>query len=585
MDAPVVQPQQEEERWLHEVFRGDKMPEFTFPAVAAGVLIGVLVMAENVYMGLKTGITEAGSLLAAILSFALFRAIRKNYSILENNLTQSISSASGSIGIIVSVVPAMQMLGHTMSATAIFIWVAVVALLALLMAVPLRRRLIVEEQLTFPTGTACASTLTAMHSHGDGAVGKAKALGITGLLAGIVTWFWDGVPTIIPTVTSLPGSLAGFSMEQLSLGVYWSPLVLGIGLLIGLKIGLSLLLGGLLTWGVFGPWLVNAHVIDKLSHTEVTHWTMWPAIGLMVASGFASLAMKGGLISRTFRSMMRVSVGKNELIEFPFKMWLAMLLVVLVLLLVVTQLLFQIPWWIALLTAVFAFAFSLVAMRAYGETDLNPVGTMGHANQILTGAMMPGQAIANLAGGGVAAGCSDVSADLMQVLKTGYIVGASPRRQIVGQMIGVLTGSLIAVITYLAVTRTYGLGSEAMPAPGALPWSGMAKLLAEGSVALPPFSLTAAMIGVVAGILISLLEKSRAGKFLPSPFGLGIGLVVPGFISLSICLVTVIGFVLEKKFVNFSSRYQVPIASGAIAGEAIVGVIISLLTMVGVLAG
>ncbi len=584
MDTPVP-VQQEEDRWMRDVFRGDKMPEFTLSAVIAGVAIGVLVMAENVYMGLKTGITEAGSLLAAILSFALFRMMRKNFSILENNLTQSISSASGSIGIIVSVVPAMELLGHKLTPFSMFIWVLAVALFALLMAVPLRRRLIVEEQLTFPTGTACASTLTAMHSHGDGAIEKAKALGSAGLLAGIITWFRDGIPAIIPSVTFFPGSISGFSMEQLSLGVYWSPLVLGIGLLVSLKIGLSLLLGTALTWGVLGPWLANAHVIEKLSQTQVTHWTMWPAIGLMLASGFTSLAMKGGLISRTFRSMMRVSVGGNNLVEFPFSLWAGMLLVVLVFLLVITQVLFQIPWWLGLLAVIFAFAFSLVAMRAYGETDLNPVGTMGHANQILSSALMPGQAVANLAGGGVAAGCSDVAADLMQVLKTGHIVGASPRRQVIGQMIGVSVGSLIAVVTYLAVTQTYGLGSDAMPAPGAMPWSGMAKLLAEGSVALPPFSITAGLIGLAAGILIAVLEKRPVGKYLPSPFGVGIGLLVPGFIALSIFFVTVLGYIVERKFEGVSSRFQVSIASGAIAGEAIIGVLISILTMIGVLAG
>lgn len=571
----------EEAQWRDQVFLGDKVPELTPRAIAAGMLLGVLIMSENVYMGLKTGITEAGSILSAILCFAFFRSIRTSCSVLENNTAQTISSAAGSIGIVVSVVPALHLVGYTLTGFQIFLWVFLVAALGLLIAIPLRRQLIVVEKLTFPTGTACAATITAMHAKGEDAVGKAKALGLAGLISAAVTWFRDAVPIVIPTTSTLPLAIGRFSLEQLSLGIYWSPLVVGIGLLIGIRIGVSLLLGAAAGWVVLGPLLATNNVIGGIGHTDVTHWTMWPAIALMVASGFTSLAMKRGMIGRTFKSMRAVSYDRSNLIEFPFRVWAILLVVIVVALLLVMQLVLQLPVWLGAVAVVLSFVFSSVAIRAYGETDINPVGPMGHANQIAAGMLSPGSPVTNLAAGGVAAGCSDVSADLLQVLKTGYLVGASPRRQVSAQFIGVAVGAIVSVLVYSAVTGVYGIGTENVPAPGAIPWSGMATLLSKGTAALPPFSLSAIIIGGLLGILLSMLEKSKLGKYIPSPFGMGLGLVVPGFISISIFLGSVVGFVMEKKFPSASERYLIPVASGGIAGEAIMGVLISILTILG----
>jgi uncharacterized oligopeptide transporter (OPT) family protein len=226
-----------------------------------------------------------------------------------------------------------------------------------------------------------------------------------------------------------------------------------------------------------------------------------------------------------------------------------------------------------------------VAMRAYGETDINPVGTMGHANQIAAGILAPGSATTNLAAGGVTAGCSDVSADLMQVLKTGTMLGATPRRQVYTQFIGVTVGAIVAVLIYSAVTQSYGIGTEAMPAPGAIPWVGMSKLLSQGTAALPSYGLTAILVGAVLGIVLTLLSKIRGLKYLPSPYAIGIGMVVPGFISFSIFLGALVGMIIERKAPKWAEQYLTPVASGGIAGEAILGVLISILAVFGILAG
>lgn len=581
----LSQIEAEEQHWRQNIFQGGTLPEFTTRAVIVGILLGVLVMSENVYMGLKTGITEAGSILSAILCFAIFRAFRSNLSILENNISQTLSSAAGSIGIIVSVVPALQLVGFQLSPIQMFIWVLLVAYLGLFFAIPLRRQFIVSEKLAFPTGTACATTISAMHASGGDAMNKAKALGISGIISGAITWFRDAVPMILPTTSCPPLTIGAYSLEQLSLGMYWSPLMAGVGLMIGIRVGLSLLLGGIVCWAVLGPMLTDNSIIEKFTMTNVTHWTMWPAIALMVASGFTSLAMNSGLIARTFKSMKNVSMEKNNLIEFPFRGWLFGIIVVAIAVLVLMELVFHVSPWVGVLTMICSFIFSMVAVRGYGETDISPVGTMGHANQIVAGILAPGEMVTNLAAGGVTAGCSDVASDLMQVLKTGHILGASPRRQIYAQFIGVTVGAITAVFIYLAITGVHPIGSDENPTPGALPWSGLAKILSQGVAALPPHALLAVVLSAAAGVCLTFLEKTKAGKFIPSPFGIGIGMVVPGFFSVSICFWSVVGALLESKFQKWSSMYLIPVASAGIAGEAIVGVVIAILTMIGVLAG
>jgi uncharacterized oligopeptide transporter (OPT) family protein len=310
---------------------------------------------------------------------------------------------------------------------------------------------------------------------------------------------------------------------------------------------------------------------------------MWPAIALMVASGFTSLALKGGVILRSLRAMKGASFVGSGGMEFPFRVWLPAILLVACAVIGAMHWILGVPFWLGIVAVLVSYILATVAIRGYGETDINPVGTMGHASQIVAGTLHPGNAITNLGAGGVAAGCSDSSASLMQVFKTGFLLGATPRRQILAQFIGVAVGSVVAVVIYLAVTSGVTIGSDELPAPGALPWSGMASLLAKGSDALPPYGLLAALIGAGAGIVITLLEKTRAGRFLPSPFGMGIGLVVPGFISVSIFVGSLVGTILEKAAPKWSAVYLTPVASGGIAGEAITAVVISILAVSGVL--
>ncbi len=579
---PITDIEKEEQDWLENTYQGNNMRELTGRVIVLGAIIGILLISSNTYLGLKTGFTEGGSIIAAILAFSIVRAFKGKLTILENNLAQTMASAAASIGIMVSAIPALIILGYEFTPFELFLWIFLVSILGILFAIPLRKQMVVIEKLTFPSGTACAATITAMHSNEGEAVKKAKVLGLAGLVAGVFTWFRDGIPAFIPGMTSLPGKIGGHALARLMFGINWSPMMFGVGFLVGPKIGISLLLGAVVGWGVLAPLLANAGIIEGIGYRQITSWTMWVAIAIMVTSSFTSLALRGGTIIRAFQSMKGTKLGKDSQIEIPFHLWLIFILIAAVMTSVIMTLFFQIPVWMTFLAIIISYVFAIVTIRAYGETDINPVAATGYSTQLLYGGIAPGQMMTNVMAAGITAAGANQSADMMQDLKTGYLLGATPRKQTYVQLIGSAIGAIVVVPVFLALTGAYGLATENLPAPSAVNWSGMAKLLSQGFSALPPHTLIGILIGGILGILLTLLGNTKLKKFTPSPIGLGIAMIVPGFFSVSIFLGSMVKLLLSTKFRRWMESYQIALASGAIAGEGIVGVIISIFRVTGI---
>jgi uncharacterized oligopeptide transporter (OPT) family protein len=561
----------------------DRGPEFTVRAIVVGIFLSVLVIAANMYMGLKIGFTEGYAILSAILCFAIVRAFGGRLTILENNIGQTLASGAATTGVMVSVIPALVMLGLPLGTFDTMVWIFLVSIVGVLYAVPLRKQYVVMEALPFPTGTACATTIRAMHAKGEGALKQAGVLGLTGLVSGAITWFRDAVPSIIPAISMFPFQIAGIPAGKLTLGVNWSPMLFGVGFLIGPRVGASLLLGGIIGSAILGPLLVSAKIIDGPGHSLITHWTMWFAIPLMVTAGFVALLAKGRMMLKAFQSM-KEAAGRGSMEgEFPFRLWVAILLVAGLGTAILMDAIFQIPFWMGFLALVLSFLLASIAVRAYGETDISPIGTMGHATQIIFGGLAPGQMFTNVMTAGITSGCANAAVDTMQDLKAGYLLGSNPRKQVYAQFIGVLVGAVVAVPVFNALVATYGLGSEALPAPAAVLWSGMGKLLSQGFGTLPAYAGYAVAAGTLLGILLALLETGRWKKYTPSPLGIGIGIVVPAFFTITIFLGSIIGPGLGRLFPKWKEDSLMPVASGAIAGEAIIGVVIAALTVFAVL--
>ncbi len=579
---PAADFENENKDWIETRYRGNTMPEFTVKALIAGGLVGIVLMGSNVYVGLKTGLFAGGSIFSAILCFLILRTFRKSFSVLENNIAQTVTSAAASIGVVVSVLPALLMLGYEFSMHQIFIWLLTVSFLGVLYAVPLRKQSIMIEKLPFPSGTACAATITAMHAGEENAVKKGKVLGLSGVLASVFVWFRDAVPAIIPGTTILPGKISGIGFNQLMIGINWSPLFFGVGMLIGPRIGVSLLIGAAAAWGILGPVLVNSGIIESASYPAIRNWTMWPAIAMMVAAGITSLVLRGKLFAQTFRSMKRTSFDTTDGLEFPFGLWLVILVVCTIILSIIMHVFFQIQIWITLIAIPISFILTSVAVRTYGETNVNPAGPMGWTTQITFGALAPGKTMANVIGGGVSAQTSNSAGDMMGDLKTGYLLGATPRRQTYAQFLGVIIGTCVALPVFYLLTSTYTLGNAELPAPAGVSWSGLAEVLTRGFQALPQHSTIGIVAGLCAGILLTMGGTSKMTRLIPSPIGIGIAMILPAIIFIPIFLGSMAAVILKKIFPQWWEDYSMPLASGLIAGEAVIAIIIMVLRSTGV---
>lgn len=589
-EALLPSDQWTEDYWKAHVRRRG-VPEYTVRAVVAGCLIGVLLVAVNIYMGLKTGFGEGGSIVAAILGLVVFRALKKNYSILENNITQTAGSAAGSIGNIVNVVPAFVVLAAAGTIPApmtwwqIMLYVFSTSLLGVFFAVPLRRQVVVEEKLRFPSGTACAEIMTNLHGEDTQASRHGGVLGCFMLISALVKWLQEGVPRVLSSVSLQAGEWMGISASRLTLGIAWDPLLLGAGFLVGTRVGLSLLLGGLITWPVLGPWLTGAGVVELpeagSAYRAIMAWTMWPGVMIMISSGIVALALKWRVIAGTFRAMRGIGGTRSE-DEMGFGSWLAWTLGAAALCVGVMALAFHIPWWLTVGSIALSFVMAAIAVRCIGQTEVNPVSAFASMNQLIVGAVMPANLQANLTLAGVAGAGASEAGDMMQDLKTGWLVGASPRLQVRAQVWGVLVGSAVAVPMLLLIFKSYELGSELMPAPAAFRFAALAELFARGFSALPRFAPTAMVVGVAVGTALGILESRAAWRrWVPSPVGLGVAMIIPFTYSFAIFLGAAVHAILKMALRRQMEEYQFVVGAAAIAGSSLMGMVIAVLVLLG----
>ena len=221
-----------------------------------------------------------------------------------------------------------------------------------------------------------------------------------------------------------------------------------------------------------------------------------------------------------------------------------------------------------------------IACRATGESDITPMGAMGKVAQLTFGILVPTNMVTNLMTASVTAGAASASADLLTDLKSGYILGANPRRQFIAQFMGVFAGTLIVVPAfYVLVPNAEALGGAKWPAPAATVWKKVAELLSEGVHALHPTAQAGLLIGALLGILLPLIEMNLPKKlraYFPSATGLGLSFVIPFSNSLSFFIGALIGRIWERKAPAHCEKYMVVISSGIIAGESLTGVGIAL---------
>jgi uncharacterized oligopeptide transporter (OPT) family protein len=319
-------------------------------------------------------------------------------------------------------------------------------------------------------------------------------------------------------------------------------------------------------------------------------WALWGGTSVMVLASLASLALQWRTVVRAFAGVSRTpGAGATQAagIEVPTA-WMIVGLVPVSLALLVIQIVgFNISWWAGLIAVSLSFILAMVACRATGETDTTPIGAMGKVMQLLFAVLHPGQIVPNLASAGVAANSASSSSDLLTDLKSGYLLGANPRKQFLAQFIGVFFGTLAVVpIWFLMVPNKAAM--EALPAPATRQWEAVARILTRGIDQLPHSAQVAILVGAAIGILLPVLEKllPRHRKYIPSAMGLGLSWVIPFSSALGFFIGAVLGWLWELAHRKSADKYSVGLASGLIAGEGLIKAIIAMTaTAIGLLKG
>lgn len=578
-------------------------PEFTVTSVIMGVLLAIIFGAANAYLGLRVGMTVSASIPAAVISMGVIRVIMKKDSILESNMVQTIGSAGESLAA-----------GAIFTLPVLFLWskegiteapslitISLIALfggiLGVLFMVPLRNALIVKEHgvLPYPEGTACAEVLLAGEEGGASAKSVFAGMGLAALFKFVV----DGLK-VIPSVITAP--LKAFKTE-LSAEVY--PALLGVGYICGPKIASYMFAGGLIGWFVLIPAIITFGGSTILYPGTKTIADMYAAggasaiwssyiryigAGAVAAGGIISLIKSLPLIVRTFADAIKGMKGagnSNSTVRTEADLDMRVIGIGVLIMIIAIWLLPEIPVSPlgAVLIALFGFFFATVSSRMVGivGSSNNPVSGMAIATLLFSTLCLKVTGDTGVHGmkGAIAIGSviciiAAMAGDTSQDLKTGYIVGATPRLQQIGELIGAIVSAFaIGGVMYL-LNSAWGFGSEQIPAPQAT----LMKMVVEGVM-----GGTLPWVLIFMGVFIAIVVEVLGIPVL----AFSIGLYLPIYLSTPIMVGGVIKWFIDnkRKYANDEERKDasdrgVLYAAGMIAGEGIVGIVLAILAVVNV---
>jgi uncharacterized oligopeptide transporter (OPT) family protein len=382
-------------------------------------------------------------------------------------------------------------------------------------------------------------------------------------------------------VTNLNTKLFGSAWMGRTVMFSWEPIFIAAGAITGLRVCISMLIGGTLCWGVFVPVMQHAGIITGSGFRDVVQWTLWGGASCMVTSGIVGFFLQwrialsafsgfGKLFSREAKIPTEV-----EAIETPMSWFAAGQIVSLIALALLAHASFDMPYWQSALAVVLSFALALVACRVTGETDTTPIGAMGKVTQLTFGALNPGNINVNLMSANITAGAAASAADLLTDLKSGYLLGANPRKQFIAQFAGIFIGTVVSVFAFsIIVSNASVIGSDQFPAPAAQTWAAVAKALSKGLEALAPVKVWSIVIGGAVGILFSVLPVlfPKQQKFMPSASAFGLAWVFHWYYGVLFFIGAVLAHWYQKKSPANAEEFTYPVASGIMAGGALMGV-------------
>ncbi len=620
MQNSAATPEQKERFWIENVWQRHA-PQLTLRALLTGAVLGGLLSMTSLYLGAKIGWIPSVGIIAGVVAFAFFRILSRlglgrELGLLENNLSQTVAGGAAFMAapLVSSLGAYMVVTQTTLPVAMAAVWMCTVALAGVLLAIPLKRRFIDGGEYPFPEGQATAVVLDALHA-GDVAVGalKAKVLLIAAGVAGVVR-LWTSQTLLAKMraeVVAIPQylddwiygfvtpKLLGIPLRDLTVRVESDVVLMAVGGLMGMRTGVSLLLGACVNYLVLAPLMISHHQIQAMPGSSppqygfaaIMMWSLWPGVALMAsASLFPLLARPRALIEavRGLWSRSRRPGGDAKTPgRLPTKLLLFATPAVATAVVLLARFAFGVPIWVTLAALPLVAVSTFLAVNATALTSVTPSGALAMLTQLGHGLVAPAQLGTTI---GTAALTSDASANasnLLMSLRSGRMLGASAGPQVVGHLVGVVVGTLVTIPIFWLVFLHAGpaqVVSEQFPLPGVTMWAAVARAITLSLNDVAASARLAALVGLVLGCLIEAAESFTHRRLGLSGVGFGLAFVIPFSTSLSMFLGALFFWLATRSSRKAAETVSVvnaeSVAAGAIAGGALVGMLVALAEVV-----
>lgn len=490
------------------------------------------------------------------------------------------------------------------------------AILGAFFAFPLKKRYINDEQLPFPEGYAAGVVMDGLHdSDGTDGVYKAKLLGIGGAVASLIEFLRAGslLEKMKLGFLSIPHywdelvyrfftpNIAGYSFAELTIRLETSIVLMGTGVLMSMNSVTSMMLGALLNYVVLAPIFLKMGVIEGTGFKNITIWALWGGVAMMTTSALYSflinpstLGTLKGLFSKNNFKKKKAYEDPLKDIELPNKVSYIGIAIVGLCIVWMGHAFFGVEYWLGAIAIPLVFLFCIMAVKSTGLTGITPGSALAKMTQVSYSVLAPGNIPTNLMAAGITTEVSLSASNLLMDIKPGYMLGAKPRHQAIGHIIGIFAGGLVSIpVFYLIFQDPQGgldmslWGSKEFPLPSATVWRAVAELLSNGLGALHWTAQWAVAIGGVLGVVLEVLIQKTRGRFPISPISFGIAFILPFETTLSFFVGRSLFWLMETQTKKSSKGSPHPwhrlvenkesLAAGVIAGGSIIGIILILL--------
>jgi uncharacterized oligopeptide transporter (OPT) family protein len=606
--------------WLANVFKGD-MPQLTLRSALTGMILGGVLSLTNLYVGAKTGWTLGVGITSVILAFSAFKILKRlglgsDLTILENNCMQSIATAAGYMTApMVSSLAAYMMVTHAVIPMATTMaWITSIAILGVLFAFPLKRRFINDEQHPFPEGRAAGIVMDALHtSEASEGMFKAKLLVLAAAASALVKLASSAaiMTKLKLAFLTIPEFLDGWiyrfftprilgtDLRQLTIRPEADLAMFAVGGLMGIRTGVSLMVGAVVNYCILAPWMIQRGDIHGVAGPEgvtydfrtITIWALWGGVAMMTSSSLFAFFAKPRVLASAFGGLFRRNrPAEDEVlrhIELPMSVFAVGIPLIGALVVVLANQFFGVAIWQGAIAIPLIFVFSLIAVNSTALTSITPQGPLGKLTQLVYGFISPGNITTNLATAGITAEVSSHASNLLMDIKPGYMLGAKPRQQAIGHVLGIFAGAVVAVPVFYLVFLHQGpdnLKSDQYPMPSAVVWEAVAKLLTEGINNLEVSARWAALIGALLGIAMEAARIATKGRFWLSGVGVGLATIIQFHTSLAMFAGALAFWLAQQKWRDPTSavhrifvQNMEPICGGLIAGGSLMGIAVKII--------